>query len=64
MTNIGIIVVTESTRFIMEVNKISQSDLSVNVRSQTKKEADRWTKVLTEEQRHTIHLLTLQEGIK
>ena len=48
----------------MEVNKISQSDLSVNVSSQTKNEADRWTKVLTEEQRQTIHLLTLQEGIK
>ena len=59
--NIGIILVTESTQFILDVNVMSQLDFSVKVKSQTKKlkkEADRWTKEPAQEQRHTIPLLT------
>ena len=44
LTNIVIIIVTESAKFILEVNVMSQSDFSVKVKGQTKKEADEWTK--------------------
>ena len=39
-----LIQVTESTRFILEVNLMSQSDFSVKVKGHTTKEADRWKK--------------------
>ena len=40
LINTVIIIVTESTKFILEVNVMSQSDFSVKVNSQTKKEVE------------------------
>lgn len=47
LTVIVILHVTESTRCIFGVNVMSQSDLSVKLKGQTKK-AHRWTKGLVQ----------------
>ena len=52
LTNIVIIIVTESAKFILEVNVMSQSDFSVKVNSQTKKEVEKWTKKPAQENGH------------
>ena len=54
LINTVIIIVTESTKFILEVNVMSQSDFSVKVKGQTKKEADEWTKKPAQEKRHNV----------
>ena len=44
--NMVIKLVTESTRFIVELNVMSQSDFLMKVNGQIKTDTDRWTKNL------------------
>ena len=56
--------VTESTRFILELNVMSQSDFLMKVNGQIKTDTGRWTKNLHSSRRHTIPLLISQVIIK